>query len=131
MKKLSLFAMLTLLIGSALFVTSCGGKVQADSVWQMTKGTGGMSIEAQKQYVCFCADGKMIAASNFTGTLRKFPAFSGSYTAKNGKMKAPITGNVEADYKIKGETMTISRAGVTLYELKKVSNPTAKEMKAL
>ena len=123
--------MLTLLIGSALFVTSCGGKVQADSVWQMTKGTGGMSIEAQKQYVCFCADGKMIAASNFTGTLRKFPAFSGSYTAKNGKMKAPITGNVEADYKIKGETMTISRAGVTLYELKKVSSPTAKEMKAL
>ena len=90
-----------------------------------------MSIEAQKQYVCFCADGKMIAASNFTGTLRKFPAFSGSYTAKNGKMKAPITGNVEADYKIKGETMTISRAGVTIYELKKVSSPTAKEMKAL
>jgi len=131
MKKLSLLAMLTLLIGSALFVTSCGGKVQADSVWQMTKGTGGMSIEAQKQYVCFCADGKMIAASNFTGTLRKFPAFSGSYTAKNGKMKAPITGNVEADYKIKGETMTISRAGVTIYELKKVSSPTAKEMKAL
>lgn len=131
MKKLSLLAMLTVLIGSALFVTSCGGKVQADSVWQMTKGTGGMSIEAQKQYVCFCADGKMIAASNFTGTLRKFPAFSGSYTAKNGKMKAPITGNVEADYKIKGETMTISRAGVTIYELKKVSSPTAKEMKAL
>ena len=131
MKKLSLLAMLTLLIGSALFVTSCGGKVQADSVWQMTKGTGGMSIEAQKQYVCFCADGKMIAASNFTGTLRKFLAFSGSYTAKNGKMKAPITGNVEADYKIKGETMTISRAGVTIYELKKVSSPTAKEMKAL
>ena len=131
MKKLSLLAMLTLLIGSALFVTSCGGKVQADSVWQMTKGTGGMSIEAQKQYVCFCADGKMIAASNFTGTLRKFPAFSGSYTAKNGKMKAPITGNVEADYKIKGETMTISRAGVTIYELKKVSSPTAKAMKAL
>jgi len=131
MKKLSLLAVLTVLIGSALFVTSCGGKVQADSVWQMTKGTGGMSIEAQKQYVCFCADGKMIAASNFTGTLRKFPAFSGSYTAKNGKMKAPITGNVEADYKIKGETMTISRAGVTIYELKKVSSPTAKEMKAL
>ena len=38
MKKLSLLAVLTVLIGSALFVTSCGGKVQADSVWQMTKG---------------------------------------------------------------------------------------------
>ena len=131
MKKLSLLAMLTLLIGSALFVTSCGGKVQADSVWQMTKGTGGMSIEAQKQYVCFCADGKMIAASNFTGTLRKFPAFSGSYTAKNGKMKAPYIAAVECNYKISGETMTISKGGAMTFKLKKVSSPTAKQMKDL
>ncbi len=123
MKKLSLLAVLTVLIGSALFVTSCGGKVQADSVWQ-NKAT-------PTTYYCFCADGKMIAASNFTGTLRKFPAFSGDYTTKGGKIKCPLTGSMEADYKIKGETMTISRAGVTLYELKKVSSPTAKEMKAL
>lgn len=73
----------------------------------------------------------MIAASNFTGTLRKISPFSGDYTAKGGKIKCPLTGSMEADYKIKGETMTISRAGVTLYELKKVSSPTAKEMKAL
>ena len=52
MKKLSLLAMLTVLIGSALFVTSCGSKIKADTVWQMTKGAGGVSIEAQKQYVC-------------------------------------------------------------------------------
>ena len=40
-KKLSLLAMLTVLIGSALFVTSCGSKIKADTVWQMTKGAGG------------------------------------------------------------------------------------------
>ena len=73
----------------------------------------------------------MIAASNYGGTLTKISLLSGDYTAKNGKIKAPITGGVEADYKVKGETMTISRAGVTIYELKKVSSPTAKAMKAL
>ena len=130
-KKLSLLAMLTVLIGSALFVTSCGSKIKADTVWQMTKGAGGVSIEPQKQYVCFCADGKMIAASNYGGTLTKISLLSGDYTAKNGKIKAPITGGVEADYKISGETMTISKSGVTIYELKKVSSPTAKAMKAL
>lgn len=130
MKKLSLLAMLTVLIGSALFVTSCGGKIQADTVWQVTKAAGA-SVEAQKQYVCFGADGKMIVASNLGGTLVKAPLLSGDYTAKGGKIKAPFIANVEADYKIKGETMTISRAGATLYELKKVSSPTAKEMKAL
>lgn len=129
MKKLSLLAMLTLLIGSALFVTSCGGKVQADSVWQVTDTAAGSPVF--EQYVCFGADGKMIVASNLGGTLVKAPLLSGDYTAKGGKIKAPFIANVEADYKIKGETMTISRAGATLYELKKVSSPTAKEMKAL
>ena len=130
MKKLSLLAMLTLLIGSALFVTSCGGKIQADTVWQVTKAAGA-PVEAQKIYVCFGADGKMIGASNFTGSLVKLPLYTGDYTAKNGKIKAPFIANVEYDYKIKGETMTISKSGVTAYELKKVSKPTAKEMKAL
>ena len=35
MKKLSLLAMLTLLIGSALFVTSCGGKVQGECLLKL------------------------------------------------------------------------------------------------
>jgi len=131
MKKLSLLAVLTVLVGSALFVTSCGGKVQADTVWQVTKGPAGVSLEAQKIYVCFGADGKMIGASNAGGTLVKLPLYTGAYTAKNGKIKAPFIANVEYDYKIKGETMTISKSGVTAYELKKVSSPTAKEMKAL
>ena len=123
MKKLSLLAVLTVLIGSALFVTSCGGKVQADSVWQ--------NKAIPTTYYCFCANGKMIAASNFAGTLTKLSPFSGDYTVKGGKIKCPLTGGFEADYKIKGETMTIARAGVTICELKKVTSPTAKEMKAL
>lgn len=127
MKKLSLLAVLTVLIGSALFVTSCGGKVQADSVWQVTNTAAG--APAFEQYVYFGADGKMIVAQKMLGTLTKIS--SGDYTAKNGKIKAPYIAAVECDYKISGETMTISRAGVTLYELKKVTSPTAKEMKAL
>ena len=119
--------MLTLLIGSALFVTSCGGKVQADSVWQVTDTAAGSPVV--EQYVYFGANGKMIVAQKMLGTLSKVT--SGDYTTKGGKIKCPLTGAMEADYKIKGETMTISRAGVTLYELKKVSSPTAKEMKAL
>ena len=129
MKKLSLLALLTVLIGSALFVTSCGGKIQADTVWQLTKSAG-LSVEASKQYVCFGADGKMIGATNATGTLVKVPALSGDYTAKGGKIKAPmIAGGVEADYKISGETMKITYDNKELYELKKVTSPTAKEMK--
>ena len=131
MKKLSLLAVLTVLIGSALFVTSCGGKVQADSVWQVTKSAG-VSVEASKQYVCFGADGKIIVATKVSGTLVKVPSLSGDYTAKGGKIKAPmIAGGVEADYKISGETMKITYNKAELYELKKVSSPTAKEMKAL
>ena len=42
-----------------------------------------------------------------------------------------IAGGVEADYKISGETMKITYNKAELYELKKVSSPTAKEMKAL
>lgn len=130
MKKLSLLAMLTVLIGSALFVTSCGGKIQADTVWQVTKAAT-VSFEDQKIYVCFGADGKMIGATNDTGSLVKLPLYTGDYTAKGGKIKAPFIAAVECDYKIKGETMTISKSGVTTYELKKVSKPTAKEMKDL
>ena len=67
MKKLSLLAMLTLLIGSALFVTSCGGKVQADSVWQVTDTAAGSPVF--EQYVYFGANGKMIVAQKMLGTL--------------------------------------------------------------
>ena len=130
MKKLSLLAMLTVLIGSALFVTSCGGKIEADTVWQVTKA-GTASVEDAKIYVCFGADGKMIGATNVTGSLVKLPPYTGDYTAKGGKIKAPVIAAVEADYKISGETMTISLNKVELYELKKVSKPTAKEMKDL
>ena len=128
MKKLSLLAMLTVLIGSALFVTSCGGKIQADTVWQVTDTAAG-SIGAVEQYVYFGADGKMIVATKVLGTLTK--AYSGDYTAKNGKIKAPYIAVVECDYKISGETMTISKSGTMTFKLKKVSKPTAKEMKAL
>ena len=69
MKKLSLLAMLTLLIGSALFVTSCGGKVQADSVWQVTDTAAGSPVF--EQYVYFGANGKMIVAQKMLGTLSK------------------------------------------------------------
>lgn len=131
MKKLSLLAMLTVLIGSALFVTSCGGKIQADTVWQVTKASS-VSVEDQKIFICFGADGKMIGATNAHGSLVKLPLYTGDYTAKNGKIKAPvITGGLEADYKISGETMKISYNKVELYELKKVSSPTVAEMKAL
>lgn len=127
MKKLSLLAVLTVLIGSALFVTSCGGKVQADSVWQVTDtATGAPAFE---QYVYFGADGKMIVAQKMLGTLTKVT--SDNYTAKNGKIKAPIIAVFESDYKISGETMTISKGGVMTFKLKKVTSPTAKEMKAL
>ena len=127
MKKLSLLAMLTLLIGSALFVTSCGGKVQADSVWQVTDTAAGSPVF--EQYVYFGADGKMIVAHKVFGTLTKMS--SGDYTAKNGKIKAPYIATAECNYKISGETMTISKAGATTFKLKKVASPTAKEMKAL
>ena len=123
--------MLTVLIGSALFVTSCGSKIKADTVWQVTKGPAGVSLEDSKIYVCFGADGKMISATNASGSLVKLPAYTGDYTAKNGKIKAPFIAVVECDYKVSGETMTISNSGVTVYELKKVSKPTAKEMKDL
>ena len=128
MKKLSLLAMLTVLIGSALFVTSCGAKIQADSVWQVTDTAAG-SIGAGELYVCFGADGKMIVASKAFGTLTKVS--SGDYTAKNGKIKAPYIAIVECDYKISGETMTISKGGTMTFKLKKVTSPTAKEMKDL
>ena len=127
MKKLSLLAVLTVLIGSALFVTSCGGKVQADSVWQVTDTAAG--APAFEQYVYFGADGKMIVAQKMLGTLTKMS--SGDYTAKNGKIKAPIIAVFESDYKISGETMTISKGGAMTFKLKKVTSPTAKEMKAL
>lgn len=127
MKKLSLLAVLTVLIGSALFVTSCGGKVQADSVWQVTDTAAG--APAFEQYVYFGADGKMIVAQKMLGTLTKIS--SGDYTAKNGKIKAPYIAAVECDYKISGETMTISKGGAMTFKLKKVSSPTAKQMKAL
>ncbi|QHX43687.1 hypothetical protein GWP43_09845 [Treponema vincentii] len=127
MKKLSLLAVLTVLIGSALFVTSCGGKVQADSVWQVTNTAAG--APAFEQYVYFGADGKMIVAQKMLGTLTKIS--SGDYTAKNGKIKAPYIAAVECDYKISGETMTISKGGAMTFKLKKVSSPTAKQMKAL
>ncbi|AIW90089.1 MULTISPECIES: hypothetical protein [unclassified Treponema] len=123
MKKLSLLVALTVLVGSALFVTSCGGKIQADTVWQ--------NKADPTTYYCFCADGQMITAYKYGGTLTKVSTLSGSYTAKNGKIKAPITSHLEADYKISGETMTISMYGVTMHELKKVSSPTVAEMKAL
>ncbi len=127
MKKLSLLAVLTVLIGSALFVTSCGGKVQADSVWQVTDTAAG--APAFEQYVYFGADGKMIVAQKMLGTLTKIS--SGDYTAKNGKIKALYIAAVECDYKISGETMTISKGGAMTFKLKKVSSPTAKQMKAL
>lgn len=123
MKKLSLLAMLTVLVGSALFVTSCGAKFQTDTVWQNKAATD--------MYFCFCADGKVIVATETALGLYKVPGFQGDYTATGGKIKAAFTGNIEWDYKISGSTMTISKAGVTAYELKKVSSPTAKEMKAL
>lgn len=127
MKKLSLLAMLTLLIGSALFVTSCGGKVQADSVWQVTDTAAGSPVV--EQYVYFGANGKMIVAQKMLGTLTKVT--SGDYTAKNGKIKAPYIAAVECNYKISGETMTISKGGAMTFKLKKVSSPTAKQMKDL
>ena|GEM_PF-861991 len=131
MKKLSLLVALTVLIGSTLFVTSCGGKIQADTVWQVTKASS-VSFEDQKIFICFGADGKMIGASNAHGSLVKVALYTGDYTAKNGKIKAPmIPGGFEANYKISGETMTISKSGAELYVLKKVASPTAKEMKAL
>ena len=126
MKKLSLLALLTVLIGSALFVTSCGGKINNDSVWQVTKENG-VSVEALEQYVYFGADGKMIVAHKVLGTLTKMS--SGDYTAKNGKIKAPFLGSDECDYKVSGQTMKISYNNKERYELKKVTSPTAKEMK--
>ena len=129
MKKLSLLAVLTVLIGSALFVTSCGGKVQADSVWQVTEISGAPVGALLEQYVYFGADNKMIVAKKMLGTLTKMS--SGDYTAKGGKIKCPLTGGAEADYKVKGETMTISKSNQAMYKLKKVSSPTAKQMKDL
>lgn len=128
-KNLSLFALFALIMGSALFMSSCGAKIEADSVWQVTK-VAGVSVEATKTYVCFGADGKMIGASNLTGSFVKLSLYTGDYTAKNGKIKAPFTANVECDYKISNETMTISKSGKTTHEFKKVTKPTAKEVKA-
>ena len=129
-KNLSLFALFALIMGSALFMSSCGAKIEADSVWQVTK-VAGVSVEATKTYVCFGADGKMIGASNVTGSFVKLSLYTGDYTAKNGKIKAPYIATAECNYKISGETMTISKAGATTFKLKKVASPTAKEMKAL
>jgi len=126
MKKLSLLALLTVIIGSALFVTSCGGKINNDSVWQVTKEDG-VSVEARKLYILFGTDGKMIGAVKTGDTLVKVA--SGDYTAKDGKIKAPFLGPVEGDYKVSGQTMKISYDNKELYELKKVTSPTAKEMK--
>ena len=56
---------------------------------------------------------------------------SADYTAKNGKIKAPYIAAVECNYKISGETMTISKGGAMTFKLKKVSSPTAKQMKDL
>ena len=126
MKKLSLLALLTVLIGSALFVTSCGGKINNDSVWQVTKENG-VSVEARNLYILFGTDGKMIGAVKTGNTLVK--AGSGDYTAKNGKIKAPFLGSDECDYKVSGQTMKISYNNKERYELKKVTSPTAKEMK--
>ena len=127
MKKLSLLALLTVIIGSALFVTSCGGKINNDSVWQVTKEAG-VSVEAPKRYILFGTDGKVIGASKTGDTLVKVAL--GDYTAKDGKIKAPLfLGPVECDYKVSGQTMKISYDNKELYELKKVTSPTAKEMK--
>ena len=127
-KNLSLFALFALIMGSALFMSSCGTKIEADSVWQVTK-LGNVSVEATKTYVCFGADGKTIGATNLTGSFVKLPLYTGTYTAKNGKIKASFTANVEYDYKISNGTMTITKAGATQYEFKKVSKPTAKEVR--
>ena len=122
MKKLSLLVVLTVLIGSALFVTSCGAKFQTDTVWQNKAATN--------MYFCFCADGKVIVATETALRLYQVPGFQGDYTATGGKIKAAFTGYMEWDYKISGSTMTISKAGVTAFELTKVSKPTVAEMKA-
>ena len=128
MKKLSLLAMLTVLIGSALFVTSCGAKITADTVWQVTK-VAGVSAEETKIYVCFGADNKLYSAIDIDGTLVKNPTYTGDYTAKNGKIKAPFIAGAEADYTVKDNTMTISSQKIELYVLKKVETPTAKAIK--
>ena len=126
-RTLSLLAMLTVLIGSALFVTSCGSKLTPDTVWKVTKLTGGIQPTVPT-YMCFLGDGKLIMATEFNGKLLKNP-LSGDYTAKNGKMKATLMGPAEVDYKIKGDVMTISKGNTLLYELQKVAKPTADEMK--
>ncbi len=126
-RTLSLLAMLTVLIGSALFVTSCGSKLTPDTVWKVTKTAGGSQLIGTT-YMCFLGDGKLIVATELNGELLKNP-LSGDYTAKNGKMKASITGYIEADYKIKGDVMTISKGNTLAYELQKVAKPTADEMK--
>ena len=125
-RTLSLLAMLTVLIGSALFVTSCGSKLTPDTVWKVTKLTGGIQPTVPT-YMCFLGDGKLIMATGGGGELLK--TLSGDYTAKNGKMRLSVTGPVELDYKIKGDVMTISKGNALAYELQKVAKPTADEMK--
>ena len=127
-RTLSLLAMLTVLIGSALFVTSCGSKLTPDTVWKVTKFGGGIQPPGTT-YMCFLGDGKLIVATESNRKLFKNPLLSGDYTAKNGKMKASLTGLGEVDYKIKGDVMTISTGNTLLYELQKVAKPTADEMK--
>ena len=127
-RTLSLLAMLTVLIGSALFVTSCGSKLTPDTVWKVTKFGGGIQPPGTT-YMCFLGDGKLIVATESNGKLFKNPLLSGDYTAKNGKMKATLMGPAEVDYKIKGDVMTISKGNTLLYELQKVAKPTADEMK--
>ncbi|MGP1444501.1 hypothetical protein [Treponema sp.] len=125
-KNLSLFALFALIIGSALFMSSCGTKPKAAEVWER-------DILGVKNYYCFYSEGgkdKVAVAINAGGKLAKVSGLSGECVWSGSTVKLPPL-SVAHDFKISGNTMTISLKSVEVMKLTKVTTnkPTAKEVR--
>ena len=124
-KNLSLFALFALIMGSALFMSSCGTKPKAAEVWMHKTGV-------LKNYYCFYSEGGKnkvaVASEGVGGKLVKSPILSGDCELTNSTIKLPSL-PLTYDYKISGETMTISLKSVEVMKLTKVTKPTAKEVR--
>ena len=143
MKKIvSAMALCVVLFGTIMMVTGCGSKPKADTVWKVEKITAtGVSITVPgEMYFCFHSDGNAYTAMKMlTLTASKL----GTYTI--GKKDITIKGDTDAvsfPYTLKGEKMTLdltadlakklsipSLAGSAQFELQKVSNPSAADIK--
>lgn len=124
-KNLSLFALFALIMGSALFMSSCGTKPKAAEVWMHKSGV-------VKNYYCFYSEGGKdkvaVATEGVGGKLMKNSTLSGDCVWSGSTVKMPLMA-VAYDWKINGETMTISLKGVEWMKLTKVTKPTAKEVR--